>query len=204
MKVYTGKNLETVLENIAKEKDVELAEITYYVIEEKQGFLGFGSSVSVEAFVPQDVVEFVDAYLSNFFEQIELDVEKEIKLNKNNLDVRLNSSNNGIIIGKNGRSLQGLNVLLRQVVNSNFKRRFFVKVDINDYKEDRYDKLRKLAHNLARKVKRSKVDVSLDPMPNDERRIIHQELSNVKNIITKSEDSGRNRHLKIMYDKNKE
>ena len=204
MNVYKGKTLEDVLNSIAKEKDVEVEDITYYVIEESAGFLGFGASVSVEAFTPKDVEEFVENYLEQFFKGIDMDVEKEITLNKNNLKINLNAPNNGILIGKNGQSLQGLNTLIRQVVNSTFKRRFFVFVDINDYKEERYQRLRALGRSVAKRVRRSKIDATLDPMPNDERRVIHQELSNMPNIRTVSEDSGRKRHLKIIYDENKE
>ena len=204
MNVYTGKTLDQVLASIAKEKDVALEEITYYVLEENTGFLGFGASVSVEAFTPKDVEDFVDAYLSKFFDALDMAVEKEIKLTKNNLNINLNAPNNGILIGKNGQSLQGLNTLIRQVVNSTFKRRFYVFVDINNYKEERYQRLRALARSVGKKVRRSKIDASLDPMPNDERRIIHQELTNMPKVLTKSEDSGRKRHLKIIYDENKE
>ncbi|HZJ86920.1 MAG TPA: R3H domain-containing nucleic acid-binding protein [Erysipelothrix sp.] len=204
MKVYTGKTLDDVLASIAQEKDVALEDITYYVKEEKAGFLGFGASVSVEAFTTKDVVEFVEDYLGNFFSALDMDVEIEVEQNKNSIDINLNASNNGILIGKNGQSLQGLNTLIRQVVNSTFKRRFFVFVDINNYKQNRYQKLRAMGRRVAKKVSRSKVDASLDPMPNDERRVIHQELSGMPNIRTKSEDSGRKRHLKIMYDPNKE
>lgn len=204
MNVYTGKTLEAVLESIAKEKNVTVEEITYYVIEESTGFLGFGASVSVEAFTPKDVINFVQDYLGNFFTSLDLNVEIEIELVKNNLDVNLNADNNGILIGKNGQTLQGLNTLIRQVVNSKFKRRFYVFVDINDYKEERYQRLRALARSVAKKVKRTKIDASLDPMPNDERRVIHQELTNMPHVKTVSEDSGRKRHLKIIYDANKE
>lgn len=204
MNVYKGKTLDNVLESIAEEKNVAVEDITYYVLEENAGFLGFGASVRVEAFTPKDVEDFIDNYLKNFFESLDMKVEREIELNKNNLDIKLNAENNGILIGKNGQSLQGLNTLLRQVVNSTFKRRFYVFVDINNYKQDRYQRLKGLARSVAKKVRRSKVDASLDPMPNDERRIIHQELSGMSKVRTKSEDSGRKRHLKIIYDENKE
>lgn len=204
MNVYKGKTLESVLEDIAAKKNVDVSDITYYVLEENKGFLGFGASVEVEAFISEDVVNFIKDYLDNFFTGFDLEVSHEIDLNRNSLDVKLNSENNAILIGKNGQSLQGLNVLLRQVVNSTFKRRFFVTVDINNYKQNRYKKLRNLANHLAKKVQRSTIAVSLDPMPNDERRMIHQELSKMPKIKTVSEGSGRNRHLKIIYDENKE
>ncbi len=204
MNVYTGKTLDNVLAAIAKEKDVAVEEITYYVIEESTGFLGFGASVSVEAFAPKDVTNFVEEYLGNFFLGLGLEVEISSELTRSNLNINLNADNNGILIGKNGQTLQGLNTLIRQVVNSKFKRRFYVFVDINNYKQERYQRLRALARSVAKKVKRTKIDASLDPMPNDERRVIHQELTNMPNVKTISEDTGRKRHLKIIYDANKE
>lgn len=204
MNVYTGKTLEVVLASIAKEKNVAVEDITYYVIEESAGFLGFGASVSVEAFVSKDVEVFVQDYLNNFFNNLDLNVEVESELVKNKLNIKLNAENNGILIGKNGQTLQGLNTLIRQVVNSMFKRRFFVFVDINNYKQERYQRLRALARSVGKKVSRTKIDASLDPMPNDERRVIHQELTNMPHVKTISEDSGRKRHLKIIYDANKE
>ena len=204
MKKYTGKTLDEVLSNIAAEKDVAVETITHFVLEEKSGFLGFGASVTVEAFVPSDVVLFVEDYLDNYFKGFDLDITREVEIINNNININLNSDNNGILIGKNGQTLQGFNVLLRQVVSSTFKRRFFVMVDINNYKKDRYKRLRALAKSIGRKVARTKVDASLDPMPNDERRVIHQELSKMPKVRTRSEDSGRNRHLKVIYDENKE
>ena len=41
-------------------------------------------------------------------------------------------------------------------------------------------------------------------MPNDERRIIHKELTDMPKIRTESEGSGNRRHIKIVYDDTKE
>lgn len=204
MDVYTGKTLEDLLEKAALDKNVSKEELTYYITEEKQGFLGFGASVSAEVFSSVDVQKFVENYLDEFFTALNQDVNIEVEVNRNNVDINLNADNNAILIGKNGRSLQGLNTLMRQVVNSTFKRRFYVMVDINNYKEDRYRKLKNLANNVAKTVQRTKVTAALDPMPNDERRIIHKELSNMQHIRTESEGKGRHRHLKIIYDETKE
>lgn len=204
MDVYTGKTLDDILDKVASEKNVEKHELTYYVTEEKQGFLGLGASVTAEVFAPSDVENYVTDYLSNFFEGLSQDVNVTVEVVRNNVNIDLNADNNAILIGKNGRSLQGLNTLMRQVVNSTFKRRFYVMVDINNYKKDRYQKLRNLAVRVANTVIRTKVAASLDPMPNDERRIIHKELSKMDNIKTESEGKGRQRHLKILYDENKE
>lgn len=204
MKQYTARSLDDVLKNVAKEKNVEQSDLIYYVIEEKSGFLGIGSSVTAEVFALDDVKLFVEEYFDKFFTGLGLKVEQEITVKNNNVKVSLNADNNAILIGKNGKSLEGMNMLLKHVVNSEFKRRFYVMIDINNYKTDRYQKLKTMAKRIAKNVSRSKIDASLDPMPNDERRVIHKELTNFPGIRTQSEGSGRDRHLKIVYDPNKE
>ena len=58
-------------------------------------------------------------------------------------------------------------------------------VDINNYKVDRYDKVMQIASRIARTVQRTKISATLDPMPNDERKVVHQFLSEMKNISGK-------------------
>ena len=55
----------------------------------------------------------------------------------------------------------------------------------------------------AKSVQRTKIKASLDPMPNDERKVIHSYLANMPNIRTESEGDGKNRHITIIYDENK-
>ena len=77
-------------------------------------------------------------------------------------------------------------------------------VDINNYKVDRYDKVKSIAERIAKTVQRTKISATLDPMPNDERKVIHQFLSEMRNIRTESEGDGMHRRLKIIYDRNKQ
>lgn len=204
MDTITGKNLEVILANYAKEHNVDKESLIYYVLEENPGFLGFGASVTVELFSPQHIYDFVHNYLDSFFEGLGMETQIQLDVKGNNINVNLSAHNNAIIIGKNGSSLEGLNLVLRNAVNSKFKRRFYTFVDVNNYKKDRYDKLNAMAQRIAKTVQRTHVDVALDPMPNDERKTIHKILQNVPHVQTKSEGSGRNRHLKIIYVPNKE
>ena len=75
---------------------------------------------------------------------------------------------------------------------------------VNHYKEDRYARLRSMAKRTGKQVQRSKVDVELDPMPNDERKVIHKALSEWHNLRTDSEGEGSNRHVCIRYVADKE
>ena len=78
-----------------------------------------------------------------------------------------------------------------------------LEIDINGYKQDRYKKVASMAHRLGRSVQKNRVDVKLDPMPGDERKVIHQALANMNYVRTESFGEGRNRYLTIIYDANK-
>lgn len=204
MKLYSAKNLDELLKNVAKEKNVDIESLVYHVVEEKTGFLGIGASVSAEVYAMSDVSEFAKDYIQNFLSGFDIQALIDVEQRGSNLTITIDAENNAILIGRGGKSLEGLGQLLKHVVSAEFKRRFYVRVDINNYKQERYEKLKNMARRIARQVQRSKVDVSLDPMPNDERRVIHKELTDAPNVRTLSEGEGRKRHLKIVYDANKE
>lgn len=203
MKKYTAKNLEELLDKVAKEKGVRVDELTYYVLEEKQGFLGFGAQVTAEVYCLNDVSEFLKTYLETFFKNIDQSIEVIIERQHETFKVMINAENNAILIGRGGQTLQAINTVVRGAVNSYFKRRLQVLVDINNYKNDRYDKVKAMATRIARTVQRTKISAVLDPMPNDERKVIHQMLTEMKNIRTESEGDGSHRRLRILFDKNK-
>ncbi len=209
MKQYTGKTLEEVLDNIALEKKCSKEEITYTVVEEKKHLLGIGNSVTVEAFVPGDVKEFIFDYLGAYFTELNQGVSIEIIIEKQKESsdlyrVILDAENNAIIIGKNGQTLRAISNVLKAAVNATFKRRINIVVDVNHYKEDRYKKVKGIAHRVAKEVVKSHIDAELDPMPNDERKVIHQYLQDFKGVETVSIGEGNMRHLVIKYKEEKE
>ena len=59
--------------------------------------------------------------------------------------------------------------------------------------------LERTAKRIAKEVVKTKIDVKLDDMNSYERRIIHNALSNFKNISTTSEGEEPNRHIVISY-----
>lgn len=202
-KQYSAKTLQEALAFVASEKNVAVEELRYQVIEEKKGFLGLGNKVTIEAFHIQDVVAFVDNYIKTFFEGLSMNVEVETEMVDHRIKVMLNAENNAILIGRGGETLKAMNIVTRNVTSSYFKHRYDVLIDINNYKEDRYKKVTSIALRVAKSVQRSHTDAVLDPMPNDERKVIHQLLSDMKYIRTESEGERSQRRLRIIYDPNK-
>ena len=199
MKTYTAKTLEEAIELVANEKGCSKEEVTYEVIEEKKTLLGFGNSVTIEAYVPQDIKDFIFDYLGNYFTELNQAVSIEIITEDDAYKIILDAENNAIIIGKGGQTLRAITNVLKGAVNNTFKRRVNLYVDVNHYKEDRYRKVKRIATRVAKEVRKTHIDAALDPMPNDERKVIHQFLNEFKNIKTESEGDGAKRHIVIKY-----
>ena len=203
-KRYTEKTLEEALKSAARDKGVSVEELHYNVLEEKSGFLGVGRSVEIEAYCEKDVENFIVSYIQQYFDNAQLDGQVDIENDNGFYRITVNTSNNAILIGKAGKTLQAFNRLVKAAVSAEFKKRVGLLIDVNGYKEDRYEKITKMAIRVAKDVRRTKIDVTLDPMPADERKAIHNALANMEDITTQSTGEGATRRLQILYSPGKE
>lgn len=190
---YTGTTLEEVLQKAAEEKNCNVEALSYTVTEQKE------DSVSADVFSKDDVKEFLFDYLGNYFMGIDLDIEVAIEERDGSFIVNLNADNNAVLIGRMGKTLAALNTVVRGAVNSEFRKRIDVLIDVNHYKEDRYHRIASIAKRTAKQVQRSHIDAAMDPMPNDERKVVHKTLGEWHNIKTESEGEGAARHVVIKY-----
>jgi spoIIIJ-associated protein len=197
MRTYTAKTLEDVLAQAEKELNIPANDLSYKIVDEKTGI--FSRKLVVEVYEVSDAITFAEAYLIKTISQMGIDVTAQTTLKDDIINITINSSRNPILIGKNGITLQALNELVRLATSSKFKKRFRILLDINDYKEAKYDKVIAIAKRIARDVTRTKVDVTLDPMPADERRMVHGALTGMPNIKTESVGEGHRRAICIRY-----
>lgn len=197
MKQYTTKTLEEALAAAEKDLATPIKDLSYQVIEEKIGL--FSKKVVVEVYETSDIIEFAQSYLVKAISLLGIEVKTSASLNDGIINITLDTSRNPILIGKNGKTLQALNELVRLATSSKFKRRYRILLDINDYKEGKYDKVMSIARRIARDVVKTKLDVTLDPMPADERRVVHNALSGMPNIKTESVGEGHRRAICIRF-----
>ncbi len=118
---------------------------------------------------------------------------------KNNSEVVINleSSEAGRIIGKRGQVLNSLQLLAQNYYNHIEKGYMTVTLDIENYREKRKETLQNLALNMSKKAIATRKPVKFEPMPNYERKIMHQILTNIENIETYSEGREPHRYLVI-------
>jgi spoIIIJ-associated protein len=103
----------------------------------------------------------------------------------------------GVLIGRRGQALSSLQYLVRLIVAEKLKKWVSVNVDVDWYKKRHYEALKKLALRLAEQVARRKRPVTMEPMPPDERRIIHITLANIPDVNTQSTGEGEGRCVVI-------
>lgn len=137
-------------------------------------------------------------FLNQVFSNMNLSVEMDIKLTeKNALSIELKSDDIGVIIGKRGQTLDSLQYLTNLVINKGEYAYMSVNIDTADYRERRKQTLEQLAINLAKKAKKTRRSVNLEPMNPYERRIIHAALQNDPTIKTYSEGDEPFRYVVI-------
>lgn len=192
---YNGKNKEEAINN-AKIALQEMEENLYIKeIEVKNGL--FNKKVEIEVVRRDDVIEYIKEYIKELIHNMGLTCNLEVKKRENGINITVISDNNSILIGKNGRTLEAISLVIKQMVYNEIGEYFPFVLDIGEYKVAREHKLESLAKKTAREVATSKIAAKLDPMNSYERRIIHSILANHRKVTTESEGEEPNRYVVI-------
>jgi len=104
----------------------------------------------------------------------------------------------GILIGRRGQTLAALQHIVRLIVAHQAKARVPIMIDVEGYKQRRYDALQALARRVADEVKSRGRPFALEPMPAYERRIIHLTLADSPDVTTESTGEGEVRKVVIV------
>lgn len=104
----------------------------------------------------------------------------------------------GILIGRRGQTLASLQYILRIIVSYRIKEWLPIVIDVDGYKQRRYQALQAMAHRLAEQVKARRAPFSLEPMPAYERRIVHMALADSPDVTTESVGLGEARKVVIV------
>ncbi|MCR5185270.1 MAG: KH domain-containing protein [Bacilli bacterium] len=197
MKMYLGKTVEEALELAAKEQGCDVNELVYSVSDKKKGL--FAKKVIVEVYDYSDIIRFAEDYVLNIVDNLGIESSLHTTLDDDVIRITIDSTHNPILIGKNGKTLQALNELVKLAVSNHFHKRFRILLDINGYKDNKYSRLRRTARKLAHDVQKTKTTYTFDPMPADERRAVHNACSGMPNIRTESIGEGTHRQVQIIY-----
>ncbi len=104
----------------------------------------------------------------------------------------------GMLIGRRGEHLSHIQYLVNLMVNRKLSTWSRIILDVEGYRSRREESLIGLAERVARQVSRSRRPVTLEPMPPNERRIIHLTLRSHPDVGTESSGEGNERRITVM------
>jgi spoIIIJ-associated protein len=196
------KALETL--NLSREK----VEVTV-VKEGKHGILGLGAEeavVRVEplASAPEDIDnrarEVLETILARLGVTASVDCQTKPPAGGGEGVITLDVSGDdlGILIGRRGQTLSALQYVVRLILAHQTQARVPVVIDVEGYKQRRYEALQALAQRMAEQVKAKGRPFTLEPMLAYERRIIHIALADDPDVTTESVGEGESRKVVIM------
>ena len=130
-----------------------------------------------------------------FFGETESSID-EYDGDEGELILDVNGGDLAVLIGRHGRTLDALQMVLTSLMSSRIKFYYPIVVDIESYKTRRKKKLEPLALSAAeRACKQGRV--ALAPMNAYERRIVHMTLLGNESVTTHSEGEDPNRRVVV-------
>jgi len=198
MKKYTfiGKTEDEALEMAYNELSVSNDDIFYKSTEQKGGLFK-AKKVEIEVIKKTDVDAFIKEYILKLTTDMGFDVKLESKNRDGILNVTLYSDNNNLLIGKDGKNMTALSVIVKQVVHNELGFFYKFNLDVGEYKLKQQKNIERMALRVAKDVAKSGVEAKLDPMNSYERRLVHNILNDRDDVYTESTGEEPNRFVVI-------
>jgi spoIIIJ-associated protein len=200
----TAGTVEQAIEKAEAQLGLSRDQFKVEVIREgRLGILGVGGReavirVSSTSLSEEDVVSRVTEILDTLLGLMGAEGKIEVLSDELPLALNINGNDLGILIGRRGQTLMALEYVTKLMVVQRLKAWVPLTIDVGGYKKHRRDSLQKLALYLAEQVKSRRRAMPMEPMPADERRIIHLALADHPDVTTQSIGEGENRKVVIL------
>ena len=114
------------------------------------------------------------------------------------LDAKIDPKDTGIVIGKNGRTLDAIETVIRKIIKAR-SNKVKLNIDINNYKKRRDDKIVLLADKACKKVLKTRKSWNLKYMNSYERRLAHEQIAKYDKLDSHSEGIEPKRYVVVDY-----
>lgn len=114
------------------------------------------------------------------------------------LDAKIDPKDTGIVIGKNGRTLDAIETVIRKIIKAR-SNKVKLNIDINNYKKRRDEKIVMLADKACKKVLKTRKSWNLKYMNSYERRLAHEQISKYDKLDSHSEGEEPKRFVVVDY-----
>lgn len=175
-------------EEAEKDKEDENYKIEYE--EEKEEI--------VKKIKPTEDIDKIKEFIIKIVSSVTNSEVSEIKYDKENNEIDVFGKDLGIAIGKNGKNMEAIEYIVNLVARRKNILESSVVIDIKGYRRKKYEIIKNLAIRMAKKAVREGRKIVLKPMPSYERKIVHDALSDNKEVKTKSKNKDPYRRI-IIY-----
>ena len=196
----SGQTLDDAIQSALEQLNMSKDRVDIEVIDEgKKGMFGiFGAKRAiVKVSIKEDPIEQAENYLKEITRSFADDIQIEIKQEQNNVTFDLSGEKIAMVIGKRGQTLNAIQHLVQVMLNRHSTDFYRIVVDAEGYRARREETLKQLASRLADKAIKIKRNVTLEPMPSYERKVIHSMLQDNPKVETHSDGSDPNRFVVI-------
>ncbi|KID48053.1 single-stranded DNA-binding protein [Fusobacterium necrophorum subsp. funduliforme B35] len=145
------------------------------------------------SFSEEEIISNIKTLLENIGLNLRLEYKK---ISEKHYHIQLFGEDNGIIIGKKGKTLNSFEYLINSIYKD-----YKIEIDVEGFKEKRNKTLRELGRKMAEKCIKNRKIIRLNPMPPKERKIIHEILNKYSELETYSEGRDPKRYIVIKYKK---
>ncbi|MBI3282995.1 KH domain-containing protein [Candidatus Curtissbacteria bacterium] len=141
---------------------------------------------------------FIAEQVRQIIEKLGVSATAEVEKVENTFHVDISSEDSSLLIGKYGTNLESLQFILAvRAKTMTAEEDFEIFVDVDGWRKQKEEKLKKMAQSIADDVVRSGKPEPLYNLNPSERRVVHMALSGHPKVITESQGEGEERHLVI-------
>jgi spoIIIJ-associated protein len=127
------------------------------------------------------------------------DATVDAKVEGNEIEVRVDGTSLGLLIGPGGRTLLGVQDLARVAAQRRLgDHDTRLRVDVAGYREKRRIALERFAQTVAEQVRSTGVALALDAMPSADRKVLHDALAEIDGVTSRSEGEEPNRRVVVV------
>lgn len=220
VKEFEGKTEREAIEKAASELGLNQDQFDVEIVESEQhGFFFKRGTVKIRVYLDEaqgsktshvkkviepsgDIENKLVSFLEKLIEYMGYPGEVKIGFREGEkLGLDITSSHSAILIGKKGKNLDALqmlvNVYASKIGGSDYSGKIII--DTENYRQRREENLIRLANKTAEQVCKSKSSKLLEPMNPFERRLVHMALNDMDEVMTKSEGEGLYKQVRIIY-----
>ena len=143
-------------------------------------------------------VELAKKLMAGLLERIGVKAEVDVAFEEGELHLEIKGDQEGILIGRHGRTLDSFQFLINRMVNKRLETPVRIVLDINDYRKRKTENLKKMAIRVGEKVKSEGHPLTIGPFDAHDRRLVHIALQEDPAIRTESLGEGKLKKMTII------